>query len=180
MVLRYVVVCLLLLASCTAQLQDRPDKLTNDLGQYPHWFFDEEQQFNALMIVDKDASTTDRETARMMLANLREYDASIPDDLVEYPTNLMANNAIVLGSCSQVPPNKFANLYLDCVSMLEEQALIRIVPHHGVWLLFIVGYDEERTRDAVDMLSRYQEFPLRAQGLEVVREAGTYRVELPR
>ena len=173
---------MLLLVGCTMSLAERPTILVEDLSQYPHWFFDE-GNFNGVVIVDSNAQKEDKENALIMIEHLRQYDSSMDESLLkEYPaySNLGKDNAILIGSCSQEPTNRFANLYLDCVSMLEDQALIRIVHHQGAWLLFIVGYDPERTYDAITMLMDYESYPLSGAGVEVVRESETFRVGLPR
>jgi len=179
----FVIFCMTLfvLAGCSNSLGERPEELEADLDQYPHWFFDD--GFNGVFIIDSNAEPADHENVRLMIEQLQQYDPSIDESLIKlYPaySQLTGQNAILIGSCSQVPPNRWSNLFLDCVSMLPEQALVKIVDFKGAWLLFILGYDTDRTRDAIDMLGDYRSYLLQGDTVEVVREGDSYRVGLPR
>jgi len=168
-------VMLLLLAGCTQW----PESVDKDLSSYPYHFF-EDRKFNANVIVDKDASQTDIDSALELIDSLRKLDSDISDEIKRYPTFSDLNqHAILIGSCSQEPHNKFVNIYVDCLSMRPNQAIIRIIDHNGAWLLFVVGIDEEHTNHAIKVLADYGKYGLSGQDVEVVPTSDGYRIGEP-
>jgi len=170
-----ILVCLLLLSGCTQW----PESVDKDLSSYPFHFFDE-RLFDANIIVDKDADQRDIDSAMELIVSLRKLDSTIGDEIKRYPTfSDLSENAILIGSCSQEPHNKFVNIYVDCLSMKPKQAIIRIIDHNGSWLLFIVGFDEEHTNHAIQVLKDYHKYDLDGQDVEVVPTDDGYRIGEP-
>ena len=138
--------------------------LSEDLSDYPR-FFTSNGTFDGVVLVDELASEDDYASAGVV-ADYFKTDISIYPDY----RNLDSGNAIMIGSCDQHPPNRFVNIYTDCLSMKDGQAIIRIIDHNGVWLLFVVGKTSVQTRDAVDVLLDYKHYDLVGQDVEVTRE----------
>jgi hypothetical protein len=173
---------LLLVAGCTAQLPPKEGELTKDLVHYPHFFFDDNQEFTGVIIVDELAEQGDLDSAALLVEALRKYDPTIDEKVVKgFPTysDLQAKNAILIGSCSQEPHNRFINIYTDCLSMRPEQSLLRVIDHQGTWLLYVAGSTTETTRNAIEVLINFEDYPLEDNDVEVVRENGELIVRDP-
>lgn len=136
---------LLVLASCDRAPLDVDG---TDLSEYPRMFV-KNGSFDGAIVIDDRASDEDRASAALLAASL---DAS--ERIREYPrfNAIFETDSILVGSCSQEPPNRFVNLWVDCLSMREDQAIIRITETEGSWVLVIVGDTEVDTRRAVEAL----------------------------
>ena len=169
-----ILVFLVILGACQSEMI--PTDLEADLSYYPH-FFISGGDFKGVIVLDASAGSQDRQTAAELLTHF-DIDESYLRYYPEY-SDLRDNDAIMIGSCSQDPQNRFINIYADCLSMKENQAIVRIIDHHGAWLLYVVGYDEEATRRAVQVLMDHEHYELKGQDIEVVPEEGGYRIGEP-
>lgn len=166
--------------------EDRPFILKEQLNHYPYFFYNE-TGFDALIVVEDNAPSQDLKSAQMLLESFKQRDDSIDDQLiVRYPSEyrtIGSRHAIYIGSCSQRPQNKFVNIYTDCLSIKPEQALVRIIDHHGSWLMFVVGATPDKTRDAINLLSDFETYReakgMEGQDIEVISTEQGYKTGEP-
>lgn len=183
-----VVAILLLLVGCNAEPHinnsKRPNTLEKDLKDYPYFFFEKNQSFNALLILDDFVGEEDKENARVLLEHYKQYDKTLTQDIIKtYPTDysdLTKQNVILIGSCTQEPHNQFINIFVDCLSMREDQAIIRIINNHGAWVLNVMGYSPEQTRNAIEALKNYEDYDFNDYHVEVVKIDDKLFVHEPR
>jgi len=175
-------VLLLLIAGC-ADVDERPETLEKDLKHYPYFFFDE-NSFNGLIIVDDFAPQEDIDTAKILLEHYKTIDSDIDESVIKtYPEeywDLTEQNTILIGSCTQEPHNTFINIFVDCLSMREDQAIIRIIDNHDAWVLNVMGYSPVETRNAVEALINYEDYVMTDYHVEVIRVDGKLEVHEPR
>ena len=159
--------------------------LEKDLKFFPQFFLDDNNSFNSVIIVDELADEEDFKSADELLLFFSGIDkdpGNIPvESIKKYPkySNLGLQNAMLIGSCNQEPHNRFVNIYVDCLSMKPEQALIRIVDHNDVWLLFVIGYTPTQTHNAIEVLTNYKEYDLKGQDVEVIKINNTFKIGEP-
>lgn len=150
------VLVVLLLAACAAPRAADPAPLSADLAEYPRFFADANGSFDARIVIDSEAPAEDRDSAAALQDSLKTRfpDSRVP--IVEYPafSDILGEDSILVGSCSPRPQNRFVNIYVDCLSMREHQAIVRVVDKDGVWILSIVGRTPDDTRSAIDALVR--------------------------
>lgn len=183
-----VVGILILLAGCDSGAKidenNRPDKLEKDLKHYPYFFFEKDQSFNAILVIDDFAGEEDYENARMLLEHYKQYDESLTENIIKkYPSevgDLTKQHSILIGSCTQEPHNQFINLFVDCLSMREDQSIIRIINNRDFWVLNVMGYSPRETKNAIEALINYEDFEFKDYHVEVVKIDDKLVVRAPR
>jgi len=184
-----VVVSLLILAGCSNEgkldKKNWPDKLEKTLEDYPYFFFEKNQTFNAVVVIDDYAGQEDINNAVALIEHYKQYDNNINESKVlkKYPTeywDLTKQNTILIGSCTQEPHNQFINIFTDCLSMRKDQAIIRIINNHGAWVLNVMGYSPVETANAIEALKNYEDYKFTDYHVEVVRIDGKIVVRGPR
>ena len=171
---------LILLAACASPRAAPNAPLTADLAHYPEFFDAGNGTFDARIVVDSEAPVEDRASAEALASSLEERFPGSAVSVVEYPafSDILGEDSILVGSCSPRPQNRFVNIYVDCLSMREDQAIVRIVDKDGVWIFAIVGRTPGDTRVAIDALIRGDE-RIRGQDVEVRDLNGTIVIGEP-
>ena len=143
------------------------------LEMYPYVFLNG-STFNAKIVVDDFAPDNELIYVQDYLEYLMKDYGMLPDTLIQYKhlNGLYDHNTIFIGTCNMEPHNKFVNIFMDCLSMEENIAMIRLVEKDETTIIQVVGRDFKDTKEALSVLMNHDKYNLSGREIEIRGETG--------
>lgn len=157
--------CLLLLG-CSAESPSYIPK--QGLANFPDSFV-KDGIFNGKIVLDYGADDSELVIGQDLLEFIVKSYQIEPYTLIQYNhlSGLYDHNTIFIGTCHTNPKNNFVNLFLDCLSMEKDIAIIRYVEQDNVTIISVAGYSIKDTKRAVDVMMNYSDYNLSGKEIEV-------------
>jgi len=138
-----ILICLFILFSVLLVIFLNKNNNQIDLMNYPRFLND------PLVVIDDKAPQEDIKSAKLVAESLNI------ENLTNYLSiqSIFNKDAIYIGTCDLEPRNKFTDIYVDCLSLKQNQARIRLV-----------SPEQEK---AAEILANYKKYKLKGNNIEV-------------
>lgn len=138
------------------------------MANYPDCFL-KGKTFDAVIVVDDFSSDDELVIVQNFVVKLKDRYKLNTDTLIQYKNlnGLYDRNTLFIGTCNTVPHNKFVNLFMDCLSMEDDIAMMRFVDQGNVTIISVVGKDFKDTKEALDVLLDYKKYDLSGTEIQV-------------
>jgi len=154
-----ILICLFILFSVLLVIFLNKNNNQIDLMNYPRFLND------PLVVIDDKAPQEDIKSAKLVAESLNI------ENLTNYLSiqSIFNKDAIYIGTCDLEPRNKFTDIYVDCLSLKQNQARIRLVSpeQEDTKIIFVVGKTINNTRKAAEILANYKKYKLKGNNIEV-------------
>ena len=140
--------------------------------KYPCAFLDK-STFDGLMIYDTFSSDDELLIIQKFVESIQEKFILKPYTVISYKQlhelegDMYSRNTIFIGTCNTKPHNQFVNLFLDCLSMENDIAMMRIFEKNNSTIISVVGKDYKDTEEALYVLENYANYNLSGNEIQV-------------
>ncbi len=160
------IIAIIILVTVTIGCQEKQP--TIGVANFPDAFLND-STFSAKIVVDDYAPDNELIAVQNFVQYLDEEYNLPPDTSIQYKhvRNIYGQNTIFIGTCAQQPHNKFVNLFVDCLSMEDNIAIMRWVEKGDIKILEVVGKNYQDTEEALYVLIHEDDFNLNGREIQV-------------